>query len=107
MLELHHYVALLDHMAQQVFAESVRRTQMDLVVTEVEQAKERVKLLVRNVVHQELVKRAPTILIPVLQVILVNVVQLPHVEELQCLIISVQTLHVNVDHRLRELLELH
>ena len=68
--------------------------------------KEHVKLLVRNVVHQELVKRAPTILIPVLQVMFVNVVQLPHVEELQCLIISVQTLRVNVDHRLHALREL-
>ena len=80
---------------------------MDLVVTEVELAKERVKLLVRNVVHQELVKRAPTILIPVLQVMFVNVVQLPHVDRLQCLIISVQTLHVNVDQRLRVLRDLH
>ena len=107
MLQLHHYVALLDHMVQPVFAENARKTQMVLEVMEMGRHKERVKLLVRNVVHQDLVQRVLTMQIPVLQVILVNVVQLPHVDRLQCLIISVQGLRVNVDHQMRALRELH
>ena len=69
--------------------------------------KERVQLLVTYVIQQEhVVQRVVGIQIPVMQV-LVNVRQLPHVERLQCLITSVQTLHVNVEHRLRALREVH
>ena len=53
MLQLHHYVALLDHMVQPVFAENARKTQTVLEVMEMGRHKERVKLLVRNVVQQD------------------------------------------------------
>ena len=67
--------------------------------------KERVKLLVSYVVQPELVQPAAEIQIPVLQVP-VHVGQLPHVDRLRCLIIPVQALSANVDHRLRALREL-
>ena len=68
--------------------------------------KERVKLVVTNVIQQEhVVHRVVAIQISVMQV-LVNVRQLPHVDRRQCLTISAQALYVNVDQRLFALQEL-
>ena len=70
-----------------------------------ERHKERVKLLVRNVVQQDFVQRVVEIQIPVL-LALVHVGQLPHVEDLRFLIIYVHPRRVDVDHRLHALREL-
>ena len=78
---------------------------MVLEVMEMGRHKERVKLLVRNVVQQELVHHVVAIRIHVL-LVPVHVGQLPHVEE-ECWIISVQVVPVNVDRKMRALREVH